>query len=278
MLFSKQKISDFLVNSNHMLDIAGRDPVIKPAIVVYNYDDTRLGEIQALWGRTDTKVKEFEASLAEKKEMKIIFKRVFGESHGAYMEHVKFGKSLCRHDPEKKVKLGLDLRRQMVFNKWYLQSTGYYSQLLPDEEAIAKFAKLAITKEMLEEGQAGIFAANKAKEDYQMAIGQSQAMKFERDRLLVQLEHEIADLALVCRYALRDNPQQLEKLGILVYSPGYKKKKKAATTTTTQETPPTEEPAPEPTTEPTAEPVNTETTGAAVTEPPAEEPASEPTA
>jgi hypothetical protein len=226
MLFSKSSISDLLGNSQQMIDIASNDGFIKTALLEVNFDESKLNDLQLTWKTGDDKTKEYTKAVGEQKEKKILFENTFKESHAVYMKHVKFGKAVCRNDPERAAKYGVNEARKRRFNEWLLQATDFYVKLLADDPLVEKYGTLGLAREELEAGQQGIFAANTAKEDYKTAIGNTQAVKVERDLALLALDKAITDFAMVCQYALIDNPQHLEKMGIRVYSPGYKKAKK----------------------------------------------------
>lgn len=243
MIFSKKSISDLLTNSQQMIDIASNDEFIKTSLLQVNFDEIKLNNLQLIWKTGDDKTKAYTEAVGTQREQKIAFESTFKESHDVYMQHVKYGKAVCRDDPERTAKYGLNVRRERRFNEWLLQSTDFYVKLLADEVLVEKYGTLGITREELEAGQQGIFAANAAKEDYKTAIGNTQAIKVERDRALMALDKAITDFAMVCQYALKDNPQHLEKLGIKVYSPGYTKAKKEDENQTQEE--PATEPQPE---------------------------------
>ena len=181
------------------------------------------------------------------------FKRIYKAGNSDYMEIVNFSRSLLKGNPERKKELGLSEKRETRYNKWLVQSSKLVSDLLAAEDMPALFALINITQAKLQEVEQTINGVNEAKEDHQTAIGNSQALKEERDKALVALESAVASFVLVCRYALKGEPQQLEKLGIRVYSPGYKRKSKTPSNTVSSEEP-TVEPTPEPEPEPTPEP------------------------
>jgi len=209
-----------------MIDIASSDDFIKTSLLQVNFDESKLNNLQLTWKTGDDKVKAYTEAVGVQRERKIAFESTFKESHDVYMKHVKYGKAVCGDDPERTAKYGLTVRRERRFNEWLMQATDFYVKLLADEVLVAKYGNLGTTREELEAGQQGIFTANAAKEDYKTAIGNTQAIKVERDRALMALDKAITDFAMVCRYALKDNPQHLEKLGIKVYSPGYTRAKK----------------------------------------------------
>ena len=212
MLFSTKTISDLLYNSKQMLGIASKDDVIKAALVAAKYDLGNIDTLKTTWNTADTKTKEHSAAVGVQKEAKITFKKVRKESHARYMKHILFAKRICKNDPERMERLRLDEPRKRLFNQWLFQSTDFYTQALVDEELIAKYLNFGITLEDLQAGKKGILDTNEEKENYKTAIGNVQALKVERDRALAVLDTGIKDFALVCQYALKDNPQQLEKL------------------------------------------------------------------
>ena len=195
MIFSKKSISDLLSNSQHMIDIASSDEFIKTSLLQVNFDEIKLNNLQLIWKTGDDKAKAYTEAVGTQREQKIAFESTFKESHGVYMKHFKYGKAVCRDDPERAAKHGLNERRERRFNEWLLQSTDFYVKLLEDEVLVEKYGTLGITREELEAGQQGIFTANAAKEDYKTAIGNTQAIKVERDRALMALDKAITDFA-----------------------------------------------------------------------------------
>ncbi len=232
MIFSKRKMSDLMTNSIHMLDIASKDPVIKAALLNVNYEEAKVGGIIITWNTADDLVKQYTAAVNLKGETRVLFKKTYKAAHSIYMQHVKFGKAIFKDDEERLARLGLNENRKMRFSEWFMQATDFYAKLLADTDSVTRYSALGTTLENLQDGQRGVFDANTAKEEQKTAIGNVQALRQSRDDALNVLEKAIADFVLVCRYALKDNPQELEKMGIRVYTPGYKRKKK-------------EEPAPE---------------------------------
>lgn len=232
MIFSTRTISDLLYNSAQMLDIASVDDVVKAALYAANFDDTKIANLKLTWGTADTKTKEYSNAVALQKEAKITFRKVFKESHRIYMQHIRFARSIGRKDPERRAKLNVEESRKMKFNEWMLQSSDFYAKALVDEGLIMKYnTDYGITREQVESGKQAVLKAIDAKEKYKTAIGNVQALKAERDKALEALANAIKDFAMVCIYALKDNIQQLEKMGIRIYSPGYHKKTKETSET-----------------------------------------------
>ncbi|MCP5105549.1 MAG: hypothetical protein GY950_19335 [bacterium] len=227
LIFSTRKISDLLYNSQRMLEVASKDEDIKAALLAANYEEAKITALKGDWSTADTKVKEYNAAVTKQKEAKIDLDNVHEESNDIYKKHILFARSICRNDPERWARLRLSEHRGRRFNDWLLQSTDFYAQVIPDTDLIASFTeKFGVTVTELGAGKQGILNTNTKKEAHNTAIGNAQALKVERDRALLTLDKGIKDLAIVCKYALKDNPQQLEKLRIRVYSAGYKKKTK----------------------------------------------------
>lgn len=230
MLFAKRSVSDLLYNSKKMLDIASGDEFIKTSLQRVEFDEEKFNGLQALWNTANEKTRDYTAAVGSQKENKLRFKNSLKEAREIYMLHVRLGRSVCRKDPERMAKLALAEPRIQKFNDWLLQGTDFYVKLKQDDELMARYeTTYGVSKEKLLEGEQKLLATNNAREAYQTAMGNTQALKLERDKALKDLDNGITDFSVLCEFALKDNTQQLEKMGIRVYSPGYKKVSKDKT-------------------------------------------------
>jgi hypothetical protein len=200
MIFSKTKISDLMTNSKQMLDIASTDATIKAALLGVNFDETKLAGITTTWNTADDLVKQFTAAVNRQLETKVLFKNIFKEAHGLYMQHVRFGRAVFKDDDELLARFGLNDARKMRFPDWFMQSTDFYAKLLPDTDSVTRFSDLGTTLENLQAGQQGVLNANTAKEEQKTAIGNVQALRLERDNALNALEKAVSDFVLAAMH------------------------------------------------------------------------------
>jgi len=240
MLFSTASISDLLYNSYRMFDIAATDADIHNALLAINFTDQKLDALKATWNTANTATEGHKKAIEDQKKAKLQFQTTLRESNADYMTHLKYAKCICHDDQERWIKLGLGLPRKRKFNDMLLQASVFYSNILEDETLVAAFdERYGETRDDIAAGNQAMVNANISKEAYITAIGNSQAKRADRDKLLRQLDRDTTGFYAVLRKALKDNLQHLEKVKIKIYSDGYRRKK---TEEPPAEEPPTEEP------------------------------------
>lgn len=245
MLFSKASISDLLYNTHRMFNIASTDEVIHNALLAIKFTDQKLDALKAIWDSANTATEDHKKAVEDQRKVKLQFRKTIWESNELYMTHLKYARVICFDDNERYAKLGLGLPRKRKLNDMLLQSSVFYSNVLEDDELVAKFdEKYGETREDLDGGRLFMVSVNTFREAYNTAIGSAQAKKADKDKALKLLDREATGFHAVLMRALKDNRQHLEKLKIKIYSAGYKKK-------TAEEEPPAEEPPTEPPTSPT---------------------------
>jgi len=239
MLFSTASISDLLYNSYRMFDIAATDPDIHNALLAINFTDQKLDALKATWNAANTATEDHKKAVENQKTAKLQFQTTLRESNANYMTHLKYARCICHDDQERWTKLGLGLPRKRKLNDMLLQASVFYSNILEDDTLVTTFdERYGETVDDIVAGRQAMANVNTSKETYITAIGNSQAKRADRDKLLRQLDRETTGFYAVLRKSLKDNLQHLEKVKIRVYSDGYKKKP--------PEEPPTEEPPTDP--------------------------------
>lgn len=242
MLFTKTAISNLLYGSSSMIETAFKDPIIHDALLGINYTDLKFDALRATWSTANEATTAHKKAVDDQKEKGLIFKKTRWQANETYMIHIKYAKIVCHKNPEMQAKLGLNTPRKVKLYDWLLQATVFYSRVLADETLVTAFDdQFGETRADIEAGEQAIANTDIERQEYNGMIGNSQALRAERDEKLEQLDKDITGFMIVLRRAMKDNLQHLEKVGILVYTPGYKKRK-------IEEEPPPEEP---PTEEPT---------------------------
>lgn len=259
MIFSKRKISDLLINSALMIDAALSDDEIKGALAVYSYTEEVLNQGKEIYTKAedlaDQQVKASGKKLAAANE----FHRLRRQTQALFVEHLNFLRRAYREEPERLVEFKIPERTERKVTDWLLQAKQFYSTILMTEELITKLNRYGISSEKAEAARDRVNETIKAKETHNKCTGEVQNLKVRRDRALRKLDFWVTEFALVCKYALKESPQLLEKLGIQVLSDGYRRKKKEPEIKTATE------PAVEPALEPAVEPAAEKTKPAAVT-------------
>ena len=223
MIFLHYKIKEFLENLKRALDVAIMDSIIKAALLAHGWDDTLLNRgLQLHQTAHDLYVQQ----IKEKGEQVVAyraFETLFDEVNEMYMYHIKLCRIVCIKNKPKLKELTLDVPRETTINGWLIQAKAFYSNALKDEELITGLSIFAITREKLEAGEQKIFEIETAKERHDIETGEAQdATRLRNDAVDEAYQYAIAFIA-ICKIALKDRPEQLEKVRIKHYSDGYKK-------------------------------------------------------
>jgi hypothetical protein len=219
------RIDDFLEAARIMI-LNSSDPVVKPKLANYGYDDARL---QALWALYEevaalqaAQKKEFGEQVAATAEVN----NLWDEASDMYMSTLRIARVAFKDNP----KLGLSLLlygdRKQSITGWLEQVRIFYTNFQENPELMAPMARFGYTpgkfqSEFQVYTRLAQLSARQKKE-----MGDAQNATLARDRKLDELSSQISDLRVVAKVALQSNPQQLEKLGILARSEGYAPRKK----------------------------------------------------
>ena len=130
-----------------------------------------------------------------------------------YLYHLSIAKIALRNDLSLWDVLQLNGRRETTVAKWFNQVRAFYDNIALASAAMKKHgvtpAELTQVRQQLNmAAQLRVYQAQKK--------GETQSATQERQRLLAELQQWESDLRYLAKFALRDDPQQLEALGIVV--------------------------------------------------------------
>lgn len=114
------------------------------------------------------------------------------------------------------VALQMTGRRAVRTSKWLNQTKVFYNNLLANQEWLSAMASFGITAEMITAGLEEIKAVESYGEVILSEKGDAQNATIMRDNKLEELFEWVSDYEDIARVALMDQPQLLEKLGIVV--------------------------------------------------------------
>ncbi len=222
---SRQSIvSRLLYRASKVINGASNDIYIMDSLRTVDYDETSLTVGSGLWTLFAASTESHDTGVAEQKELGHFSKRLKRITDINYGKNLRIARSHFKNDPETIAALKLDVNRARGFEERFNQAKVFYQSILADEEILTVYAYHGVKKERLEMEFQLLLDSFSAKQNHDNAIGRSQALKLERDKAMAALNNWLTGFKEILIIALADNPQQLEKLGIRVYSKGYKKK------------------------------------------------------
>ena len=263
MLNSKLTISQFLMYARQLIFGVRDDLFVRGRVSAYKFDDARIDYCVTTYYDAEKaqigRLKDLGEQLAAKERFEV----AWAEVKSMWRKHNDFLKLSIRDDLDKKRKLFLTgLPRTRKYPAWFEHMKAMYDRVLADDDVVAGVGAFNITREDLEAGRQKVVDAENAKRKHLAEQGEAEHATDVRDKTFETLHKVVEDLETICPYALEDTPQRLEKLGITVYSPGYKPKKKKVTQEPTTPEPTTQEPTTQELTPVTENPGFVETTGA----------------
>jgi hypothetical protein len=227
MIYLRTSIPTFLKNSRMLIFGVRDDTFIKERVLAYNFDDSRIQESVDIYNRAEqaesTKTREFGEQLEAKAQSDMRLE----EAEAISRKHSDFLGLALRDEIDKQNKLFLNAQlRSRKLADWFKYVLEFYNRVLEDEDVVTRVGRYGITKENLEEGKQKIIAAQEAKNRHEKEMGEAQDSTLQRDAAFEKLYYVVEELEVICKYALEDRPQLLEKLGINVLSPNYKRENK----------------------------------------------------
>lgn len=227
MFYSKKSIARFLKGSKTLIFAVKDDPFIKERIMAFNYDESRLNECLAIYDEAEKAESVKSKEYGEQLEAKAIFDKLMAEAEKLYRKHTDFLRlALADNIEEQKKLLLIGQPRTRRLPDWFKHVLELYDRVLESETAIAAVTHYGITGEKLAEARQKIVDAEAAKIKHTEERGEAQDATDLRDTAFEKLAFAVDELKKICTYSLEDRPQLLEKLGIQVLSPGYKRKPK----------------------------------------------------
>jgi len=218
MIFTKRTIQELLENSKIAITNAMEDEEIKTLLLEYNYDEAKLNEGLELYKISDQLYNQQKKEYGEQYAAKASYEKAFKKAHPKYMEHVTLTRMAFKESPKKLVEMALHEPRQRRIGLWLKQARIFYDAAIGDDVVLESLSKYGVTKEKLEAGKQLIQEVEIENRKHKKESGEAQQSTVERDKALENLEEWISEYYQICKFALSEKPQLLEKLGIMARS------------------------------------------------------------
>lgn len=215
-----------MLSSRVMIENVLSDNEIKNAIALYGYDENKLKSVKILYD---------EVMEMHNKQNNVHFNKIdkiTGEQHDAsretwkawekanavYMKTLKAGRIALQNNAKAENAMMLYGDRKKSLSGWLIQVEAFYKKLMEDADLMNEMQKFGYTMDKLniEYGFVkNVMIKNlKQKEEKDEAEEAVELMNKKTD----ELDKRLSDFGTIIKKALSDNPQKLEKLGILVKS------------------------------------------------------------
>ena len=197
MSHQKNSLADFMQGAHTLIENAIASPELVAVLACYGYDAARLEEGRSLWAIVDGLTKKQVADYGRQYEATQSYEKAWTMAHAAYMKTLKVSRVAFGDDASAVAALKLNGPRRLTIAGWM-------------EQALVEDLRLEIQAQVQKTGGA-------------------QSTTAARDVKLRELDTWVSDFRTICRVAFYENPQELEKLGMMVLNGPRQAAKKVQT-------------------------------------------------
>lgn len=211
----QNRIDVFLLEAGVMIENALSDPQVKQALEGYGYNEDKLSVGKKLYDEAmvlqNAQKKEYGEQVAATAELNGIWETADKQ----YMRALKIARVAFQGNAKVNKSIMLYGTRKPSLSGWLEQTKAFYANILGDDELLNLIAGYGYTREKLQTESALLDQVTATHMQQKKEIGEAQNATQARDKVFDDLAKWVSDLRAVAKVALEDNPQHLEKLGIL---------------------------------------------------------------
>jgi hypothetical protein len=202
--------------ARQVLSNAKASKAIKEAMDLFGYDDEKMQEGENLYETANQLYIDQIRESGEKIGATQDVRDAYEQASKVYMVHVTLARIAFRNSRDLYVALQLNGSRQKSYDKWLGQAEAFYSIALDKPEVQRGMALMKIDRKKLKEGQDLINKFRQTLHQRGLETGDAQRATLMRDEAVQEMNQWISDYLTISRIALDENPQELEKLGVVV--------------------------------------------------------------
>ena len=211
----KQSISERLSFANVAISNALSDAQIGKLLAEYGYNTQKLNEGKGVFTAADTAVKRQIALYGAQKEASKKADDAEKAARSAYQSLSQVAKAAFGQDKAKLGVLGLDRAMPNPVPLFITMATALFDNAMQNKEIADVLKNYGYTAERLTTERKKIEQLESARAAYESAKGAAQQATAEQKKAMEALDAWMSGFVKVARVALKEQPQLLEKLGIL---------------------------------------------------------------
>lgn len=215
-MFKNKPIPEVLRLSKVALVNASTMPEIMTALAHYRYDSEKFTEGMSIYILAENAVILQSTRLSEQLAKTHTLNQARAQAEAVYARHIKLARFVFQGHVEAWKTLGLDGRRAKPFGEWLAQARRFYTNLLGNPALLATLLPYNLAETDLNHALTLLATAETAYAARENARGIAIQATCDRDLALTHLKTWVNDLIAIARFALEDDPQLLESLGVVV--------------------------------------------------------------
>lgn len=227
MYGSRNTMAAFMEGAKTLIENAATDPSIATVLAGFGYDAARLEEGRRLWAAADAQAKKTANDHAEKRGATQDFEAAWSVANSAYIKTLKVARVAFADDVRAITALKLYGPRKQSTAGWLEQAETFYAGLGSDKGFAQGLALFGYDSAKLEAEAALVGEVRRKSQAQTQGNGAAQSSTAARDAKFRELDGWVSDFRTICRVAFYENPQELEKLGVMALNGPRRRGKKA---------------------------------------------------
>ena len=187
-------------------------PELQSRVALYGYTPDKLNQMLT------QRQQAFDLYLAQKTEYSEqyaatdTFELDWKMAHDAYMRLVRLGRIIFRDERDVFIKLTLNQERKRTFSGWLAQANTFFSNLLSDQDALAKYGQYNTPPDAITAAKGLVDVAEKANITQAKETGEARQATLERDEQMDALDSAMSEFYALTELACEDAPELLDML------------------------------------------------------------------
>ncbi len=216
---AKPKSLEDKLSSHRTLIFNSRDEKIAPLLAEKGADTEYIDQGVALYDETMIMVGKQTDEYQDKSKAYDQFNSEHDVVKNAFRRTFKLVGNFARYDEDLVDRLHLQSGHSMPIEKWFQNAIDFYSGVQKEQDFVdSKLVRFKVTQERLQQEQQSVRDLKMLRTKAVLEKGGAQEATRLRNDKLDALDDYCTDLQTLAEIALEEQPQLLEKLGILVRS------------------------------------------------------------
>jgi hypothetical protein len=208
-----QTINNDLMQAQTMINNTKKHPVIKQKLKDWGYGDPQITRADTILANAKLAQQTKKESYSLKQIAVRTWRTEWTNFRQQYAEHRTVAKTVFRQEPETLMRARLDRRVPNRISDILDQAGDFYEVVAPKSK---EMQKLGIKAEELTQAQANVASLSELHAEYLQQKGNAESATDKRKQALAELRTWLREFTKVAKMALKDDPQLLEVLGIVV--------------------------------------------------------------
>ena len=204
------------LESYRLLIFNSSDPQIAAQLDTMGIDSDYISTGETLYNETMTLVEQQKKEYQEQNLAYDQFYVAKDQAEADYNRTLKLVKVLARADQDLQSRIGLNSGRVQAIGQWIDHAVNFYNALLNEADFLTRLDQFKVTTTRLNDEKAAIESLRTLRNQAISEKGQAQEATRLRNEKLDELEDYCSELKAIAQLALEQQPQLMEKLGILV--------------------------------------------------------------